>query len=201
MPSESDFALGKTSVKDSHEGKVDRGSRGNGENEHVPVNPALEIREKAILEFDPLPDDILSRIDPTYSFKPLEKDGALVTPIICLYECEWEQLATILEEKCEVWTGSEFGVTNWILSMRLGAYAISCHESILPALQGLQGPTATEDIVARVTGTRYAPSKSRTLGRYIASLISGGDNHIAMLTAAYCALFDRLWWYVLPQSC
>ena len=126
----------------------------------------------------------------------MEKDGALVIPIICLYRCEWEELATVLEEKSEVWTGSEFGVTSWISSIRLGAYTISCDESLLQTLQGLRGATATEDVVALVTGTRYTPSKSNTVGRHIASLISGGDNHISLLTVAYCALFDRLWWYI-----
>jgi len=34
-----------------------------GQNIHGITNPALELRDKAILEIDPLPDDILSRID------------------------------------------------------------------------------------------------------------------------------------------
>jgi len=119
-----------------------------------------------------------------------------VTPIICLYHCEWEQLQTAFEEKSDVWTGSEFGATLWISSLRLGAYTISCDESILQTLQGVNGPVAAESAVADVTGTRFTPSRSSTLGRYIASLINGGDNHISLLTAAYCALFDRLWWYL-----
>lgn len=166
------------------------------QNEHFgTTNRALEVREKAVLEIDPLPSDILNRIDLTYSFKPLEKDDGLVTPIACVYQCEWEQMATVLEEKSDVWTGAEFGGTSWISSIRLGGYAVPCDESTLGALQGEHGSTATEDIVALVTGTRYTPSRSNTLGRHISSLINGGDNHISLLTAAYCALFDRLWWY------
>jgi hypothetical protein len=173
-----------------------------GERDRIPpvipesnhVNPALEIREHASLDIDPLPQAILSRIDPTYSFKPFENDGDLVTPITCLYQCEWEGLATTLEEKGEVWTGTEMGSTTWISSIRLGAYAIPCHSSIMLPLQGMEGPTSMEEAVTRVTGTRYSSSKSSTLGRYIASLIQNGDNHITLLTAAYCALFDRLWW-------
>jgi hypothetical protein len=197
MPCDSDFVPAETSVKGFHQENSDQSTLPTSQNGPGPTNPALELRNKAVLEIDPLPNDILGRIDLTYSFKPMEKDGALVIPIICLYHCEWEELATILEEKSDVWTGSEFGVTSWISSMRLGAYTISCDESKLQRLQGVQGTIATEDVVAHMTGTRYTPSRSNTLGRYIASLISGGDNHISLLTAAYCAIFDRLWWYVM----
>lgn len=199
MPCDSDFTLAETSVKRFHKENSAHCTLPTSENGSGSTNPALKLRNKAVLEIDPLPNGILGRIDLTYSFKPMEKDGALVIPIICLYHCEWEELATVLDEKSDVWTGSEFGVTSWISSMRLGAYTISCDESKLQSLQGVQGTIATEDVVALVTGTRYTPSRSNTLGRYIASLISGGDNHISLLTAAYCALFDRLWWYVLPS--
>jgi len=199
-PSEFDTNLAEAFVKEFDGEDGNQRILHNGQNGSVATNPALEVRNKAVLEIDPLPVDILNRVDLTYSFKPLEKDGTFVTPITCLYHCEWEQLATVLEEKSEVWTGSEFGVTSWISSIRLGSYTISCGASISRALQGEGGPDATEKVVASLTGTRFTRSRSSTLGRYISSLISGGDNHISLLTAAYCALFDRLWWYLWCSS-
>ena len=63
-------------------------------------------------------------------------------------------------------------------------------------LQGLRGVSATIEAVKNLTGIQYSLEKSRTVGRYVASLVNAGDNHITLLTAAYCVLFDRVWWYV-----
>ena|ERR1700737_243546 len=165
------------------------------EKESVSGNPALEVKEQAKLDIDAFPEVILRRIDPAYSFKPFEKNGELVAPFTAVYHYVWEDVPAILREKSEVWAGSEFGSTTWVTTIRLGAYVIPRDESILQALQGLDGLEAATAVLARATGTHYSLAKSRTVGRYIASLLTGGDNHVTLLTAAYCTLFDRLWRY------
>jgi hypothetical protein len=179
----------------------DQKSQRGDENNPLVENPALKITEKVKFDIEPFPDDVLRRLDVSYAFKPYEKEGVLVAPLTASYHCVWEDVPTTIEEKSEVWAGSEYGSTIWIPSMRLGTYTVSCDGSMLQALQGLQGEDAAQELLERATGTRYSPAKSRTLGRYLASLLSRGDNHITVLTAAYCVLFDRLWWYFVHRWC
>lgn len=163
-------------------------------------NPALAIRTKITLDIEPFPGDILEKINVAYAFRPAEKDGELFVPIVSLYQCVWEGVPTYLEEKSDVWAGSQYGTTTWLTSKRLGTFPSCVDESILNSLQGLEGTESNLEVVEKLTGKRYSEAKSKTVGRYIASLVSAGDNHVTLLTAAYCALFDRLWWYALSSS-
>lgn len=157
------------------------------------VHPALETRSKTTLDFDPFPREILSKVNVTYSFKPAEKDGDLIVPLTAVYQCAFDGAPTYLEEKAEVWAGSEYGKTHWLVSKRLGNFPTPADSSLIQCLQGMEGTHASIKALETLTGNEYAEGKARTVGRYIASLINAGDNHITLLTAAYCVLFDTLW--------
>jgi hypothetical protein len=147
-------------------------------------NPALAIRTKVTLDIEPFPNDILRIINTAYSFKVTEKDSDLVVPITSLYQCVWNGAPTYLEEKSDIWCGAEYGNTTWLTFKRLGTFPTPVNESF------------QESSVETLTGSQSfcSPGKSTTIARYITSLVDGGDNHISLLTAAYCVLFDRLWW-------
>ena len=144
-------------------------------------NPALEIRTKTTLDIEPFPENILEKIKVDYPFRPREQDGELVVPIVSSFKCVWEGLPTTVEEMDTVWCGAERWKTVWVRAKRLGTF-----------------PTPAKDS-NRVDSNAEAPideeSKSATIQRYIASLVDAGDNHITLLTAAYCVLFDRIWGY------
>lgn len=162
-------------------------------------NPALWKRKKAELDIEPFPEDILSKINVGECFRVVEKDGELVVPVTGLYRSVWDGAPTYLEEKTEVWAGMEFGATIWVNSKPQGTYSISIDESLLRCLQSQDNTRSNIEVVKALTGVEYLEAKSRTTGRYIASLVTAGDNHITLLTAAYCVLFDRLWWYFQYQ--
>jgi hypothetical protein len=134
-------------------------------------NPALKMKETT-LGFDAFPSSILGKIDVSQPFKPLEKEGQLMVPITAQYRASWNHAPVYLEEKSELWCGAEYGATTWLKSRRLGTF-----------------PTLVKE------GVSF--SYQNTVDRYLSSLVTGGDNHITLLTAAYCLIYDRLWWYVL----
>jgi hypothetical protein len=139
-------------------------------------NPTLEIRTKTTLDIEPFPGPILQKINPTYAFQPRERDGELVVPIACLFKCVWEGLPTTIEEKDNLWCGAEHGVTAWVNAKRLGAFPTPANSNTGAAIEKDSTPA--------------------TIQRYTASLVDAGDNHITLLTAAYCVLFDRIWGYI-----
>jgi hypothetical protein len=147
-------------------------------------NPALAIRTKVTLDIEPFPNDILRIINTAYSFKVAEKDNDLIVPITSLYQCVWNDAPTYLEEKSDIWCGAQYGNTTWLTFKRLGTFPTPVNES-------LQGSS-----IETLTGSQSfcSPGRSTTIARYITSLVDGGDNHITLLTAAYCVLLDRLWW-------
>lgn len=98
----------------------------------------------------------------------MEKEGQPMAPITA----SWNHAPVYLEEKSEVWCGTEYGTTTWLKSRRLGTFPTPVKEGVSFDYQN-------------------------TVNRYLSSLITGGDNHITLLTAAYCLIYDRLWWYVL----
>lgn len=155
-------------------------------------NPALVIKKEIKLDINSFPDEILKKINVEYAFRPMGKGGELVVPVVGMYQCVFDDAPTSLEEKSEVWAGSEYGTTTWLISKRLGTFPTRVDKSILQNSEGLEGTESNVEVIQRLTSKR----KSTTVGRYIASLVSGGDNHITLLTAAYCVLFDRIWWYV-----
>ena len=157
-------------------------------------NPSLWKREEARLDIEPFPEEILRRINIGKGFRGVEKDGEFVVPVSGLYRCVWDGAPTYLEERSEVWAGAEFGTTIWLNSKPLGTFSSPVNESLLRDLQCQSGPSSNIKAVRTVTGIEYLPAKSSTVGRYIASLATAGDNHITLLTAAYCVLLDRLWW-------
>jgi hypothetical protein len=148
-------------------------------------NPALEIKTKVTLDIEPFPGQILQKINPDYSFRPTEKDGELVVPIVCLFKCVWEGLATTVEEKDSIWCGAEHGKTAWVNAKRMGAFPTPANEKRVDS--NAEVPVGEE-------------SKSATIERYVASLVDAGDNHITLLTAAYCVLFDQIWGYILGST-
>lgn len=162
-------------------------------------NPALLCRRDATLDIEPYPTEILKRINVGEVCHATEKNGELIVPVIALYRCVWDGAPIYLQEKSEVWGGAVFGTTDWLNSKQLGTYSIPIDASLLRNLQCQNDTSSNIDAVTALTGAQYPQAKSRTIGRYIASLITAGDNHITLLTAAYCALFDRLWWY-FPDS-
>ena len=87
------------------------------------------------------------------SFKPFVNDGALLIPITSVFHWIREDVATSLEEKSNLWAGSELDSTTWITSLRTGACAISCEESIPQGLLGLQGLDTTQEIIVHWIGT------------------------------------------------
>jgi hypothetical protein len=131
-------------------------------------NPALQMKRQARLDIDPFPKSVLGKVDVAHAFKPVEKNGQFTVPITAQYKGVWNDAPVYLEEKSEVWCGGEYGVTSWLKSKRLGVFSTPLKESIVCEGQS-------------------------TVDRYIGSFVEGGDNHIALLTAAYCVLFDRLW--------
>jgi hypothetical protein len=161
--------------------------------DELSIHPALEIRKKTTLDFDPFPKEILSKVNVTYSFKPAEKEGDLIVPLTAVYQCVFDGAPTYLEEKAEVWAGSEYGKTHWLMSKRLGNFPTPADSSLIQRLQGIEGTHASIEVLKALTGNEFAEAKARTMGRYIASLVNAGDNHITLLTAAYCVLFDTLW--------
>jgi hypothetical protein len=162
-------------------------------------NPALAIKTKIILDIEPFPGNIVNKISVPNTFRPAEKDGELIVPIVVKYQCVFDDAPTCVEERSEVWAGSGYGTTTWLTSKRLGTFPTRVDESILRSLQGLEGTESNAEVMERLTNKRCSVEKSTTIGRYIASMLTAGDNHITLLTAAYCVLFDRLWWYV-PSS-
>ena len=133
-------------------------------------------------------------------YRAAEKDGKLVVPITGLYRSVWDGAPLYIEETSDVWAGSEFGTTAWLASKPLGTYSTSIHGSLVQDLQCQDEIYSTIEALKNVTGNQYPEAKSRTIGRYIASLVTAGDNHITLLTAAYCMLFDRLWWCCSPYQ-
>ena len=79
-------------------------------------NPALRMRDHAILDIEPFPEEILEKLNVGEVYRGVEKDGELVVPIIGLYHCVWDGAPIYLEEKSEVWAGTEFGTTVWLQS-------------------------------------------------------------------------------------
>jgi len=136
------------------------------------ANPALQIKEETPLGFDPFPTSILGKIDASLPFRPMEKEGQLMAPITAQYKASWNHAPVYLEEKSEVWCGAEYGATTWLKSRRLGTFPTPLKEGVSFDYQN-------------------------TVDRYLSSLVTGGDNHITLLTAAHCLLYDRLWWYIL----
>jgi hypothetical protein len=136
----------------------------------IQSNPALQIREETSLGFDAFPSSILGKIDVSQPFKPMEKEGQLMAPITALYKASWSHAPVLLEEKSEVWCGAEYGTTTWLKSRGLGTFPP-------PVKEGVSSNSET------------------TVNRYLLSLVSRGDNHVTLLTAAYCLIYDRLWWY------
>jgi hypothetical protein len=161
-------------------------------------NPALRTQRDATLDIQPFPQEILGKINVGEIYRAVEKDGELVVPITGLYRCVWDEAPIYIEEKSEVWAGAEFGTTAWLACKPLGTYSTSVRGSLLRDLRCQDEINSTIEAVKDVTGNQYPEAKSRTIGRYIASLVTAGDNHITLLTAAYCMLFDRLWWCCLP---
>jgi hypothetical protein len=147
---------------------VNNDSLAEGGHGSLKCNPALQMKGKARLDIDPFPSSVLSKIDVAHAFKPVEKDGQLTVPITAQYKSFWNDAPVYLEEKSEVWCGGEYGVTTWLKSKRLGVFTTPFKESIVCEGQS-------------------------TVDRYIGSFVKGGDNHITLLTAAYCVLFDRMW--------
>jgi hypothetical protein len=143
-------------------------------NEREHYNPALEIRVKKTLDIEPFPPKILDKINPQYDFRPKKQDNELVAPIVCLYKLVFERVPTTLEEAGTIWCGTELGKTAWVKAKRLGAFPTPLKDS------NTEAPIGEE-------------SKSATIQRKIASCVDAGDNHITLLTAAYCLLFDRIW--------
>jgi hypothetical protein len=131
-------------------------------------NPALKMKGKTRLDIDPFPSSVLSKIDVAHAFKPVEKNRELTVPITAQYKSFWNDAPVYLEEKSEVWCGSEYGYTSWLKSKHLGVF-----------------PTPLKESVVR--------EDQSPVDRFIGSFVKGGDNHITLLTAAYCVLFDRLW--------
>ena len=154
----------------------------------------MDIRTKTTIDFDVFPPEILSKINVTYSFKPAEKDADLVVPLTAVYQCTFDDAPTYLEEKSEVWAGSEYGKTHWLVSKRLGNFPTPADPSVVQQLQGMEEADSAIKALEVLTGCKFTEAKARTMGRYIASLVNAGDNHLTLLTAAYCVLFDRLWW-------
>ena len=136
-------------------------------------NPALAVRKTLTLNIDPFPSKILSLIDVTHGWKVAEKEGQLTVPITAQYKAIWNDAPIYIEEKSHIWCGAEYGrSTAWLTFKRLGVFQT-------PIKEPLQGQEKV----------------GNTVEQYVASLVSSGDNHVTLLTAAYCVLFDRLWWY------
>ena len=155
------------------------------EDEEFEGNPALAKRTKLTLDIEPFPNDILRLITTAYSFRPAEKDGEFTVPITSLYRCILNDAPTYLEEKSDVWCGAQHGNTTWLAFKRLGTFPTPCNESFKAS--SIESTLTSEQ-------SSWSPGKSSTIARYITSLVETGDNHITLLTAAYCVLFDRLWW-------
>ena len=153
-------------------------------------NTALATKTKIRLDIDPFPARILNKINVPNAFRPAEKHGELIVPIVIQYQCVFDDAPTCLEEKSEVWAGSEYGTTTWLTSKRLGTFPAHIDESILRSLQGSEGTESNMQVIERLTNKLHTVGKSTTVGRYIASLVTAGDNYITLLTVAYCVLFD-----------
>jgi hypothetical protein len=164
------------------------------------VNPALARRQKVTLDIDVFPANILRIINVTYSFRPIEKDGDLFLPLVGEYRCTWNEMPISMEEKSEVWAGAEYASTTWISSVPLGVYPALVAETVIRSLQGLNGPAASIEMCEKLIGEPCSEEKARSLGRIFAARVTQGDNHIMLLTAAYCLLFDHLWGYVSPPA-
>lgn len=150
---------------------------------------------KLHLDIDPLPVEIVEKIIVHGSLRTAEKDGQLLLPLTCLFSCTWEDVPIELEEKDDIWAGTTIEEpTLWVNSSIGDRYTIPVAQAFINKLQGKEGFESACKALTFASGTEYSNEKARTLGRYVASVVNGGDNHITLLTAAYCVIFDRLWW-------